>query len=97
MSSSRVCPAHPFFRSAAVLLDLFDPLLPPFSRPALQLLQSFLLIDVQTFPVCSRTLWHFHQFLRGPGGIGLYMGGIGGYQPATHQPFLYTLPYHFFK
>ena len=57
----------------------------------------FFLVAVQPFPVYPRLRLNFHQMLRRPGGIGLYMGGVGGCQPPADQTFLDALTHHFLK
>ena len=49
MSGFRVSPTHSLLGLTPILFELFDPLLPPFSRSAFQFLQPFFLIGVQPF------------------------------------------------
>ena len=93
----RIRPAHALVRAAVVPFDLLCPLLPAVSSPFLQCLQSFFLVAVQPFPVYAWFRPHFHQMLRRPGGIGLYMGRVGGCQPPADQTFLNALTHHFLK
>ena len=93
----RIRPAHSLVASAAVPLDLLCPLLPAVSSPFLQCLQSFFLVAVQPFPVYAWFRPHFHQMLRRPGSIGLYMGRVGGCQPPADQTFPDALTHHFLK
>ena len=93
----RVCPAYPLLRLPPVFLDLLCPGLAPPPRPALQLRQPLLLAGVQPLPVHPGLLCQLHLLLRGPGGVGLHMGGVCPHQPPAGQPLGDALPHDLLK
>ena len=93
----RVGTAHLLAGTALVLFHLLCPLRPALPCLPFQLLQSLLLIGVQPLPIVPRLFQRIYLLLRGPGRVGLDMGGIRHRQPSAHQTFFHTLAHHFLE
>ena len=93
----RVGSANLLLGVAAILLDLFDPLLPASARLFFQFLQGLFLVTIQPLPVGPRLGINFVELFRCAGRARFYVGRVRGNQLATRQPRLYALPYHLQK
>jgi len=78
----RVRAADALVGAAVVPLELLCPLFAALSGSPLKLLQPFLLVIVQPFPVDAGRFGDLNQLLRGAGGVGLDVGRIR----ADHTP-----------
>ena len=89
--------ANALVGTAVVPLDLFCPLFAALSGSPLKLLQPFLLVSVQPFPVDAGRIGDLNKLFRGAGGVGPHMGRIRPHHASADQTFFDALPHDFFK